>query len=242
MRTGAKEPPPLHVSMLHPPSRGRGVDPPRGLNSPRGGPRSFRRPAAPTSPLPPIPSAPQRSPPPPTDPRLQRRATGINVVEGFSDMVPIIRPTPTTFSTQNAFTSRPQGPISDLSTSNYFESYYRSSSSSGSSVASTSSSYEAHSSTDDHHHHRHSAPRIYRVQCIRSFHPPPQAIHLGVPFLTLEIDDVLDVVSEGEDPSIHNLPVYGGRGGDRLLVCRDAQGRVGWCLSSFVVPFKPAQS
>lgn len=78
---------------------------------------------------------------------------------------------------------------------------------------------------------------LYVVTCVHPFHPPPGAIHINLPFLSLEINDVVDILLEDGHPSTHpNLPIYVDDGDDCMLVGRDEQDNIGWCLASFVMP------
>lgn len=78
---------------------------------------------------------------------------------------------------------------------------------------------------------------LYVVTCVHPFHPPPGAIHLDLPFLSLQINDVVDILLEDGHPSTHaNLPIYVDDGDDCMLVGRDEQDNIGWCLASFVMP------
>jgi hypothetical protein len=81
-------------------------------------------------------------------------------------------------------------------------------------------------------------PALYIVTCVHPFHPPRGAVHLKLPFLTLNVGDHCEVLSEAGPPSMHDaIPIYVDDGEDCLLVCRDERGRVGWTLASFVLPF-----
>jgi len=81
-------------------------------------------------------------------------------------------------------------------------------------------------------------PALYVVTCVHPFHPPRGAVHLKLPFLTLNVGDHCEVLSEAGPPSMHYaIPIYVDDGEDCLLVCRDERGRVGWTLASFVLPF-----
>ena len=72
---------------------------------------------------------------------------------------------------------------------------------------------------------------------IHPFHPPPGARHQSLPFLDLEINDVVDILLEDGHPSQHpDLPIYVDDGDDCMLVGRDERENIGWCLASFVMP------
>jgi hypothetical protein len=78
---------------------------------------------------------------------------------------------------------------------------------------------------------------LYVVTCVHPFHPPQGVIHLNMPFLSLQINDVVDILLEDGHPSTHpNLPIYVDDGDDCMLVGRDEQDNIGWCLASFVMP------
>lgn len=78
---------------------------------------------------------------------------------------------------------------------------------------------------------------LYVVTCVHPFHPPLGAIHLNLPFLSLEINDVVDILLEDGHPSTHpHLPIYVDDGDDCMLVGRDERDNIGWCLASFVMP------
>lgn len=78
---------------------------------------------------------------------------------------------------------------------------------------------------------------LYVVSCVHPFHPPPGAFHINLPFLTLEINDVVDILLEDGHPSTHKgLPIYVDDGDDCMLIGRDERDNIGWCLASFVMP------
>ncbi|KAF8305053.1 hypothetical protein DL93DRAFT_2233219 [Clavulina sp. PMI_390] len=78
---------------------------------------------------------------------------------------------------------------------------------------------------------------MYTVACVHPFHPPPGATHQEYPFLSLEINDVVDILLEAGHPSTHpGLPIYVDDGEDCMLMGRDERNNIGWCLASFVVP------
>ncbi|KAF8325437.1 uncharacterized protein EI90DRAFT_2140053 [Cantharellus anzutake] len=78
---------------------------------------------------------------------------------------------------------------------------------------------------------------LYIVSCVHPFRPPEGVTHLDLPFLSLDVGDVVDILLEDGHPSTHeNLPIYVDEGDDCMLVGRDEQDRIGWCLASFVMP------
>lgn len=78
---------------------------------------------------------------------------------------------------------------------------------------------------------------LYVVSCVHPFHPPPGVIHHSLPFLSLEINDVVDILLEDGHPSTHSdLPIYVDDGDDCMLVGRDEHENIGWVLASFVMP------
>lgn len=78
---------------------------------------------------------------------------------------------------------------------------------------------------------------LYVVSCVHPFHPPLGAMHMNIPFLTLEINDVVDILLEDGHPSTHQgLPIYVDDGDDCMLIGRDERDNIGWCLASFVMP------
>ena len=78
---------------------------------------------------------------------------------------------------------------------------------------------------------------LYIVSCVHPFQPPEGVTHLDLPFLTLDVGDVVDILLEDGHPSTHeNLPIYVDEGDDCMLVGRDERDRIGWCLASFFLP------
>jgi len=58
-----------------------------------------------------------------------------------------------------------------------------------------------------------------------------------MPFFTLQVNAVFDVLREFGHPSLHpDLPLYVDDGEDCLLLVRDYVGQVGWSLASFLIP------
>lgn len=78
---------------------------------------------------------------------------------------------------------------------------------------------------------------LYIVHCVHPFRVPPGTVHLDLPFLNLEVGDVVDILLEDGHPNTHEgLPIYIDEGDDCMLVGRDERGDIGWCLASFVMP------
>ncbi|KAF8161718.1 hypothetical protein K438DRAFT_2070497 [Mycena galopus ATCC 62051] len=82
------------------------------------------------------------------------------------------------------------------------------------------------------------APVLYTCRVVHPCTPPAAApSYFGFPFFALEAHALLGVLHEAGHPGSHpRLPLYVDEGEDCLLLCRDAGGRVGWALASFLAP------
>ncbi|KAI9059915.1 hypothetical protein FKP32DRAFT_1595934 [Trametes sanguinea] len=80
-------------------------------------------------------------------------------------------------------------------------------------------------------------PALYQCRVIHPCQPPPGVSYRDLPFFTLYVDDVFDILKEAGHPSTHrDLPLYVDDGEDCLLLARDDAGNVGWVLASFLLP------
>ncbi|TBU38046.1 hypothetical protein BD309DRAFT_972704 [Dichomitus squalens] len=80
-------------------------------------------------------------------------------------------------------------------------------------------------------------PSLYECRVIHSCEPPEGVEYRDLPFFTLVVDDVYDILQEAGHPSTHrDLPLYVDDGEDCLLLARNQAGEVGWVLASFLVP------
>lgn len=82
-----------------------------------------------------------------------------------------------------------------------------------------------------------SKPAKYICRVVHPCKPPASVSYYSFPFFMLQEGDLYEVLQEAGHPSIHpNLPLYVDDGEDCLLLCRDANGLVGWALASFLEP------
>ncbi|KAI0752811.1 hypothetical protein C8Q80DRAFT_1096780 [Daedaleopsis nitida] len=80
-------------------------------------------------------------------------------------------------------------------------------------------------------------PALYQCRVIHMCEPPPGVSYRDIPFFTLRVDDVYDILQEAGHPSTHrDLPLYVDDGEDCLLLARSESGDVGWVLASFLLP------
>lgn len=80
-------------------------------------------------------------------------------------------------------------------------------------------------------------PSMYECRVVHLCEPPPGVSYRDLPFFTLRVNDVYEVLQEAGHPSLHaDLPLYVDDGEDCLLLCRNAKGAIGWALASFLVP------
>ncbi|KAI0701003.1 hypothetical protein C8T65DRAFT_579908 [Cerioporus squamosus] len=80
-------------------------------------------------------------------------------------------------------------------------------------------------------------PPLYQCRVIHPCEPPPGVSYRDIPFFTLRVDDVYDILQEAGHPSTHrDLPLYVDDGEDCLLLARNEAGDVGWVLASFLLP------
>ncbi|KAI0785725.1 hypothetical protein C8Q75DRAFT_722268 [Abortiporus biennis] len=80
-------------------------------------------------------------------------------------------------------------------------------------------------------------PAMYSCKVIHVCTPPLGVSYHDLPFFTLMVGDVYDVLQESGHPATHpELPLYVDDGEDCLLLVRDEMGDVGWALASFLIP------
>lgn len=80
-------------------------------------------------------------------------------------------------------------------------------------------------------------PALYECRVIHPCEPPAGVAYRQIPFFTLRVDDVYDILQEAGHPSTHHeLPLYVDDGEDCLLLARNEAGDVGWVLASFLLP------
>lgn len=78
---------------------------------------------------------------------------------------------------------------------------------------------------------------LYQCHAIHPCVPPPGVSYNDIPFLTVNVGDIFDVLEEKGHPSQHrNLPLYIDDGEDCLLLVRDMHDDIGWALASFLFP------
>lgn len=83
------------------------------------------------------------------------------------------------------------------------------------------------------------AEALYACTAVHPCVPPTTATYADLPFLTLGVGDILEILYEAGHPSQHaeQLPiVVQDDEEDCMLVARDERGRVGWALASFLLP------
>ncbi|PIL33688.1 hypothetical protein GSI_04312 [Ganoderma sinense ZZ0214-1] len=80
-------------------------------------------------------------------------------------------------------------------------------------------------------------PSLYECRVIHPCEPPEGVEYRSLPFFTLVVDEVYDILQEAGHPSVHrDLPLYVDDGEDCLLLVRNDAGDIGWALASFMVP------
>ncbi|KAI0645075.1 hypothetical protein C8Q79DRAFT_1001627 [Trametes meyenii] len=78
---------------------------------------------------------------------------------------------------------------------------------------------------------------LYQCRVIHPCEPPPGVSYRELPFFTLRLGDIYDILKEVGHPSTHrDLPLYVDDGEDCLLLARDELGGIGWVLASFLLP------
>ena len=83
----------------------------------------------------------------------------------------------------------------------------------------------------------HKARALYACRVVHPCNPPDGVSYRSLPFFTLRVDAVFDVLREYGHPSLHeDLPLYVDDGEDCLLLVRDSVGEIGWSLASFLIP------
>lgn len=82
-------------------------------------------------------------------------------------------------------------------------------------------------------------PAKYKTRVIHPCKPPKDVSYQHMPFFTLKVDKVFDVLYEAGHPSLHeDLPLHVDDGEDCLLLVRNSKGEIGWALASFLVPLE----
>lgn len=77
---------------------------------------------------------------------------------------------------------------------------------------------------------------LYSCRVVHPCNPPDGVAYRNLPFFTLLVDEVFEVLKEFGHPSLHqDLPLYVD-GKDCLLLIRDRMGSLGWTLASFLKP------
>lgn len=78
---------------------------------------------------------------------------------------------------------------------------------------------------------------LYACRVVHPCNPPDGVSYRDLPFFTLQVNAVFDVLKELGHPSIfEDLPLYVDDGEDCLLLVRDISGNIGWSLASFLIP------
>jgi hypothetical protein len=78
---------------------------------------------------------------------------------------------------------------------------------------------------------------MYACRVVHPCNPPDGVSYRNLPFFTLRVNTVFDVLKEYGHPSLHeDLPLYVDDGEDCLLLVRDIVGNIGWSLASFLIP------
>ncbi|KZP18369.1 hypothetical protein FIBSPDRAFT_863852 [Athelia psychrophila] len=78
---------------------------------------------------------------------------------------------------------------------------------------------------------------LYSCRVVHPCSPPDGVQYRKLPFFTLQVNAIFDVLREFGHPSLHpDLPLYVDDGEDCLLLVRDYVGQVGWSLASFLIP------
>jgi hypothetical protein len=77
---------------------------------------------------------------------------------------------------------------------------------------------------------------LYSCRVVHPCNPPEGIAYRNLPFFTLRVDEVFEVLKDFGHPSRHeDLPLYVD-GKDCLLLVRDRTGGLGWSLASFLKP------
>ncbi|KAI1791354.1 Dbl-like domain-containing protein [Ganoderma leucocontextum] len=80
-------------------------------------------------------------------------------------------------------------------------------------------------------------PALYECRVVHPCKPPEGVEYRDLPFLTLVVDEVYEILQEAGHPATHrDLPLYVDEGEDCLLLVRNSSGDVGWALASFMFP------
>ncbi|KIM76643.1 hypothetical protein PILCRDRAFT_77630 [Piloderma croceum F 1598] len=81
------------------------------------------------------------------------------------------------------------------------------------------------------------ARAMYACRVVHPCNPPDGVSYRNLPFFTLRVNTVFEVLEEYGHPSLHeDLPLYVDDGEDCLLLVRDIVGNIGWSLASFLIP------
>lgn len=80
-------------------------------------------------------------------------------------------------------------------------------------------------------------PPMYECRVIHHCQPPFGVSYRGIPFSTLRVGEIFDILQEAGHPSTHpDLPLVLDEGEDCLLLVRDQADEIGWALASFLLP------
>lgn len=80
-------------------------------------------------------------------------------------------------------------------------------------------------------------PSLYTCRAVHPCEPPAGVSYRDLPFFTLRIGDIYEVLQEAGHPALHeDLPLYVDDGEDCLLLVRNRSGDIGWALASFMLP------
>lgn len=83
----------------------------------------------------------------------------------------------------------------------------------------------------------HAARALYACRVVHPCNPPDGVSYRNLPFFTLRVNAIFEVLREYGHPSLHeDLPLYVDDGEDCLLLVRDGTGDIGWSLASFLIP------
>ena len=78
---------------------------------------------------------------------------------------------------------------------------------------------------------------LYECRVIHPCQPPESVEYRDLPFFTLAVDEVYEILAEDGRPSTHpDLPLYVDDSEDCLMLMRNGAGDVGWGLATFLIP------
>ncbi|KAI0343603.1 hypothetical protein BDW22DRAFT_1316527, partial [Trametopsis cervina] len=82
-----------------------------------------------------------------------------------------------------------------------------------------------------------SIPSMYECRVVHPCDPPEGTKYQQLPFFSLAVGEIFDVIQEQGHPSLHpELPLVLDDGEDCLLLVRNRRGDMGWALASFLLP------